>query len=144
MYRNYLQRKSIALTVFLLILSIFLIDIRQSYADAPGADSFKEPSPQNGSLASFDKRLPPVIPGEEIGTGNKKMKVWSTSGDLAASEPPAAPEFRHRERSPSIGVVVDGRAVVPAQGVAPGSAAAAPTLPAPQPTAPLIFTLSPE
>ena len=63
-----------------------------AYADE-GADSYKIPEKkvETGSAASFDKRLPPVIPGEEIQDGDKKIKVWSTSGGVSVSAPPAAP-----------------------------------------------------
>ncbi len=93
-----------------------------SYADeAADQDSYREPplrEQANGSAASFDKRLPPVIPGEEIQDGNKKIKVWSTSGNVGASEPPRPPEFPHHDRTVKdqtggAGVIVDGRGFVP-------------------------------
>ena len=40
------------------------------------------------SDASFDKRLPPVLPGEVVGDSGKKMKVWSTSGPVPVAEAP--------------------------------------------------------
>lgn len=60
-----------------------------------------------------DLRLPPRIPGEEVRDGaGRKLRVWSTSGDLNASEPrvPPAPND-----APTLGlggsssIIVDGR-----------------------------------
>jgi len=34
------------------------------------------------SNASFDHRLPPVLPGEEVRDGRATSKVWSTSGPV--------------------------------------------------------------
>ena len=46
------------------------------------------------SAVSSDKRLPPVIPGEEIHSGDKVIKVWSTAGSVGSAsatvnQPPA-------------------------------------------------------
>ena len=66
---------------------------------------------RNPSAATFDKRLPPVIPGEEISDGKDKMNVWSTSGNVVAAEPPSVPsvDTDNRRIKPSIGVIVDQR-----------------------------------
>ncbi len=55
------------------------------------ADGLEEPSPPKApqishepeSAASFDKRLPPVMPGEQIRDGNRSMSVISTAGEVA-------------------------------------------------------------
>lgn len=89
-----------------------------AWADAPAqGDSYRDAplrEQAEGSAASFDKRLPPVIPGEEIQDGNKKIKAWSTSGGVSVSEPPHAPEIPNtqpplKDSTGRIGVVVDGR-----------------------------------
>lgn len=49
--------------------------------DAYSAD--KDPS-----LAAFDKRLPPVIPGEELERNGRRTRVWSTSGPVPVAEAP--------------------------------------------------------
>ncbi len=49
---------------------------RPEFAGTPGSD------------ASFDKRLPPVLPGETVYDSGKKMKVWSTSGPVPVSQAP--------------------------------------------------------
>jgi len=64
-----------------------------------------------GSDASFDKRLPPVFPGEEVVDSGKKIKVWSSSGPVPVNP---APEPFQRESDTKVldavgGVVVDQR-----------------------------------
>lgn len=67
------------------------------------------------SNASFDKRLPPVLPGEVVNDGHSKTKVWSTSGPVPGSAPPSAPQAPAVKSSaaeawPGIGsVIVDQR-----------------------------------
>lgn len=56
---------------------------------ADGLDENQQPvhtseiSREPESAASFDKRLPPVIPGEQIRDGNRSMSVISTAGEVA-------------------------------------------------------------
>ena len=45
-------------------------------------------TPTSASDASFDKRLPPVLPGEIVNDSGRKMKVWSTSGPVPVSDAP--------------------------------------------------------
>jgi hypothetical protein len=65
------------------------------------------------SDASFDKRLPPVLPGEEVRDGDKKIKVWSTSGSMSVSEVPPVPQAPsvgdNHVKIDEVGVVVDQR-----------------------------------
>ena len=61
------------------------------------------------SDATFDKRLPPVLPGEEVNDSGKKMRVWSTSGPIPVSEAPE-PWRAKGELPAGVGVVVDNRA----------------------------------
>lgn len=67
---------------------------------------------------SYDKRLPPVIPGEEVEDMHKKTsKVWSTSGPVPVHEAPQAPRAAQGANGVgNIGVVVDGRDLVPQRG----------------------------
>ncbi len=64
------------------------------------------------SDASFDKRLPPVLPGERVNDNGRDMRVWSTAGEVPVSRAPQP--FEDREliedalRNP--GVIVDERA----------------------------------
>ena len=69
------------------------------------------PTIASGADAQFDKRLPPVIPGEEVRDGNSRIKAWSTSGQLGsapAAEPPRPPQAGTSQQIP-LGVVVDSR-----------------------------------
>lgn len=55
------------------------------------ADVRGDPPPSqqpSGSNASFDHRLPPVIPGETLHGPGGDMAVWSTSGNLGGGTPP--------------------------------------------------------
>lgn len=72
------------------------------------------------SNASFDKRLPPVLPGEVLNDGHSKTKVWSTSGPVVGNpqvpEAPVAPlapgsaTYGNAQQLPNIGaVIVDNR-----------------------------------
>lgn len=81
-------------------------------------DSLKNDSPNDvsvtGSAASFDKRLPPVIPGEQIQHNGRKMRVWSTSGAVPVGQvpqPPQAPVIGNGNTTiPNLGgVIVDNR-----------------------------------
>ena len=63
-------------------------------AEEPGSrsewvqrDPAKKPV-NKASDSSFDKRLPPVFPGEVVGDSGTKMKVWSTSGPVPVAEAP--------------------------------------------------------
>ena len=72
----------------------------------------EEPTPNQASDASFDKRLPPVLPGEEVSDGDKKIKVWSTAGSVSANEPPAPNHSNpkhHLHGIDGVSVIVDQR-----------------------------------
>ena len=61
-------------------------------SDTPPVESADpEPVPP-GSDASFDKRLPPVLPGEHVNDSGRTMRVWSTAGPVPVSRAPEAPE----------------------------------------------------
>jgi len=66
-----------------------------------------------GSDASFDKRLPPVLPGEEVSDGKNRMKMWSTSGPVPVAPAPEpwkeSDEVRNKILGSGIGVIVDQR-----------------------------------
>lgn len=40
------------------------------------------------SDASFDKRLPPVLPGERMNDSGHEVRVWSSSGPVPVSQAP--------------------------------------------------------
>jgi hypothetical protein len=69
---------------------------------------------KTGSAASFDKRLPPVIPGESIQHNGRRMRVWSSSGPVPVGNVPQAPEapqlpgnVNQNPILPGVGVIVD-------------------------------------
>ena len=64
------------------------------------------PTPNQASDASFDIRLPPVLPGEEVSDGEKKIKVWSTAGPVPVGR---APEPWKERRQDPLNVIIDGR-----------------------------------
>jgi hypothetical protein len=74
----------------------------------------KEPraaaTPNTASDASFDKRLPPVLPGEIVSDNGRKMRVWSTAGPVPVASAPEPWKQDLGHLSPNgIGVIVDQR-----------------------------------
>ena len=61
------------------------------------------------SAASFDKRLPPVLPGEEITKDGKTVKVWSSSGPVVVAESPDPAHTPGQQLPAGVGVIVDQR-----------------------------------
>ncbi|MCB0337746.1 MAG: hypothetical protein KDD62_15625 [Bdellovibrionales bacterium] len=78
-------------------------------ARAPQIEEPLEP----GSDAQFDKRLPPVLPGEEVRDGKRKLKVWSTSGPVPVADEPEPWNVKGEHKRPlnpnSVNVIVDQR-----------------------------------
>ena len=66
-----------------------------------------------GSAAGFDKRLPPVIPGENIQHNGRTMKVWSSAGPVPVGPAPVAPQAPQAGGQlgvpGNVGVIVDQR-----------------------------------
>lgn len=64
-------------------------------------------TPNQASDASFDKRLPPVLPGERVSDDGHTMRVWSTTGPVPVA---SAPEVSAPQKSIELGgVIVDER-----------------------------------
>ncbi|MCB0319096.1 MAG: hypothetical protein KDD56_10095 [Bdellovibrionales bacterium] len=89
------------MTKFIAALLFSLIFVSSLYADGAAnsdwTDSPKEPSlpanpevpePNQASDASFDKRLPPVLPGERVNDSGREMKVWSSTGPVVVADEP--------------------------------------------------------
>ena len=79
-------------------------------AHADGYDRGAGGTPPAGrevSDAQFDKRLPPVLPGETVSDGHRKMKVWSSSGPVPVSEAPEPWRDREQERA-----IIEGGAII--------------------------------
>lgn len=113
----------------LLISSFFLIFGALNCAADSGSDSLdleglreravngqqqanpRPPEAPTASQKTFDKRLPPVLPGETVtDSSGKKMRVWSTSGPVVVSEAPEPwkKEGELNQVAPG-GVIVDRR-----------------------------------
>jgi len=65
------------------------------------------------SAASFDKRLPPVIPGETLRDNeNRKIKVWSSTGPVVGQKAPDASQAASSGGVPAgTSIIVDQREV---------------------------------
>ena len=67
------------------------------------------------SAAEYDKRLPPTLPGEQLDTKGRKMKVWSSSGPVPVADAPEPWKDKNEDitlgsgENGSIGVIVDKR-----------------------------------
>jgi len=76
-------------------------------------DPVPDSTPNQASDASFDKRLPPVLPGEHVNDSGRQMKVWSTAGPVPVSEAPEPWRKTKKEDLKEwlgpVGVVVDQR-----------------------------------
>lgn len=73
-------------------------------SNVPSVDSVPTPSSKQ-----YDKRLPPVLPGEEIVTeSGQRMRVWSSSGPVPINPPPPPQQL-----GGGVPVIVDGRGPYP-------------------------------
>ena len=91
-----------------LFLAVILSIAPAAFCDSQEARPVLTP----GSDAQFDKRLPPVLPGEEVSDGKETMKVWSSSGPVPvgdAPEPWKNDFSRHHGGGQGVGVIVDKR-----------------------------------
>jgi len=90
--------KSIGLVPFFILCGAILCAIVPPVPARADAGPYEEPNapvravPTAGSDASFDKRLPPVLPGETVADSGQTMKVWSTGGGLPALQAPQEPQ----------------------------------------------------
>lgn len=91
---------------------LLMIPVALAHADG---EPPRETTPV-GSAAQFDQRLPPVLPGEVVGKGKNRMKVWSTSGSPSVSDAPvpSSPGTQGGEWNipPNVDILVDPRAEV--------------------------------
>lgn len=99
-----------SILLFSLLIAVPRISVA-SDPSPPSRESSKDVA-DTGSAASFDKRLPPVIPGEQIQHNGRKMRVWSTSGEVPVgqvAQPPQAPANGQQSVLPNVGIIVDQR-----------------------------------
>lgn len=81
-------------------------------AECEEAQPIVEPAPDPSPMPKLDKRLPPVLPGQSVEIGGRKMKVWSTSGPVPVGNPPEPwREFNGRTYldTQDLDVIVDQR-----------------------------------
>ena len=102
----------------LLAIAIAALSVLINYAGADGVneqnDEWGAPSAgelerKSGSTAAFDKRLPPVLPGEVVGSPGEELKVWSSAGPVSVGPVPEPWTSSSPLALGPIGVVVDGR-----------------------------------
>ncbi len=95
----------------LIITSIAIVNL--AYADSEWSEEAATALPEHSDTkaAPLDPRLPPVIPGEEITRGGKKIKIWSSSGPVPVAEAPEPWRSRNNENLDALkgGIIVDGR-----------------------------------
>lgn len=109
------MRRYIEPVLLLIVIALTVSRSSIAWADAGEDASRAGTEPNRASDASFDKRLPPVLPGEEVNDSGRKMNVWSTSGPVPVnpSGPPAAPAAPglspQGQQLPLGGVIVDRR-----------------------------------
>ena len=99
-------RSLFILTICALFPLAAFADGSDSAESSPAEDWTVNDHKPTASDASFDKRLPPVLPGEEITDGKHTIKVWSTAGSVPTSE---APDPWKKAPPAGVGVIVDGR-----------------------------------
>lgn len=111
--------------IYLGFLAVFccIVCSSKTFADGDPDNSWTVPkeahvaeTPNRASDASFDKRLPPVLPGEVVNDSGRKMKVWSTAGPVPVASAPepwkSNEELKHISPG-GVGVIVDQRKDAP-------------------------------
>lgn len=92
--------------------SLSLLPILSNTASADGL-AYEQPrqeaaEPDYIPDSERSKRLPPLLPGQEVSHGGRKMRVWTTVGPVPVS--PAPEPFKDREQVVTPGsVIVDSR-----------------------------------
>jgi hypothetical protein len=102
--------KAISLTLsFFAVGMLWLASSSRAVADStylPGVGGAPTPTSKQ-----YDKRLPPVLPGEEVVTETgQRMRVWSSSGPVPINPPP-----QPQQLGGGVPVIVDGRGQYPPQ-----------------------------
>ncbi|NMC64480.1 MAG: hypothetical protein GYA55_15045 [SAR324 cluster bacterium] len=80
-------------------------------SDTPSSGSMANAPVNKASDASFDKRLPPVLPGERMNDSGHEVRVWSSSGPVPVSQAPEP--FKDKQLVNDVvrnqGIVIDER-----------------------------------
>ncbi len=100
---------SMRLTYFLPILVSALTLVSAAPRAARADDSgpqYAPPGVFTPTSKQYDKRLPPVLPGEEVVTeGGQRMRVWSSSGPVPVNPRPTPQGYN----GGMPGLILDGR-----------------------------------
>jgi hypothetical protein len=85
------------------VVSALLIE---TSAFADGDDRTPPDAKKSDSTILNDDRLPPVLPGEEVGPKEQRIKVWSSSGPVPST---MLEEAKNPKNADLPGVIVDTR-----------------------------------
>ena len=90
-----------------ILVSVFLLTtVAGTEARADEAGLQQAPESFTPTSKQYDKRLPPVLPGEEVTTeGGRKMRVWSSSGPVPVNPRPTPQTYN----GGMPGLILDGR-----------------------------------
>ncbi len=106
---GYTMRRLLTLPILFLLSALVCSGAPSAHADSSAGPAVQgaDPTPTG---KQYDKRLPPVLPGEEIVTeGGRKMRVWSSSGPVPVNPPQQPQQFY----GGAPGVILDGRGYPP-------------------------------
>lgn len=81
-----------------------------AYADGPLPPGPNTAQVERPTTRQYDKRLPPVMPGEEIVTETgQRMRVWSSAGPVPINPPPTPQTLNGNGTGNAPSVIIDGR-----------------------------------
>ncbi|RMG40380.1 MAG: hypothetical protein D6719_11105 [Candidatus Dadabacteria bacterium] len=109
MKSNYSLTFTLAQLLSIIVLFLF-VPVCFAASDNPEGPNVSAHENSDAESAT-DRRMPPVLPGETVKRGGKKMKVWTTVGPVPVASPAEnrQPESVQNERIRDIDVIVDGR-----------------------------------
>lgn len=98
--------------MYLLVFGVALLGFQKVYADGNDGNEWSDKTPQvqpapPSPQGKLDPRLPPMLPGEPVVRGGKKMNVWTTSGPVPVSEAPEPFQEKNRIHVDDVDVIVD-------------------------------------
>jgi len=103
------MKRALALLILALFPGFIFADGVES--NTPSSGSIANAPVNKASDASFDKRLPPVLPGERMNDSGHEVRVWSSSGPVPVSQAPEP--FKDKQLINDVvrnqGIIVDER-----------------------------------
>ena len=92
------------------LLSAVFVTGHIAFADGESHAAIVANEHSTPTTRQYDKRLPPVMPGEEIVTETgQRMRVWSSSGPVPVNAQPTPQSLPNGSTNSGIGLLVDGR-----------------------------------